>query len=683
MLWVHTKSLPQRTLASLSHQHSLATLAVVTGYLFVAPVAVATDEFAHENKLTRSTPQKEATAVSLDIHALEQLRVDAIARLPQYHNQSVASTLIHLTDQGQPITVRCAAFEALAKLTGIVDLGHDRDKWQQWWGEHRTLSPSHWHQRLLDNFANYAERLVQRQEWTLARLIEAQRKVYRSESAANRPNLLIQMLDDRLEGIRSLAIDIMSKELINGEPPGEKLRQTLIELLADPSPNLRHGAARLLHELNEERAATVVAQKIAAGQETAPNVFRTYLLLLTKMPRPEAAETALHLLDNPQFCGEAADLLASAAEKQMLEVPQVNAALKKVRALITGDRLPEPQFVTLLGVIGSDAEWKRIEGWLDNPDTRIREAAAEAWARSDRLLEPLAVRAGDSIIQPIVIEAAIRRGNQRQTLMALIDHKPRQQQPAKAWQEALIQMVRRIAVHSPHSAVDAQTKLVELNESLTIQDMLLTAAIGVIATRNDLPQLAAHRSILVELLLRRATIRSGKTDPQAAIEDYKHIAMLTPLDDEHQHRYIRGLMAARLDSNYIEGAIELAEQILKADQPLPTSASIGRVGSMFLDAAEKALDAGQTDQTDQILRSLAPLLGDKIPANLIKRYNDLEARRKLIELSTQDNDKTGKSSNTVLSTHNLAHREQLDPIQLAQKSSSDFLTSLVYTLFAN
>ena len=669
MLWVPAEYLDQRSIASLFRLRGLATLAIMTGYLFFAPVVVATDAFTDEDKFTRPTPQEEAMAVALDIHALEQLRVDAIAWLPQYHDQPVVDTLIQLTDQGQPIKVRYAAFEALAKLTGIVDLGHDRDKWQQWWSDHRDLPQAHWHQRLLENIASYAERLAQRQEWTQARLIEAQRKVYRSESAADRPNLLIQMLDDRLEGIRSLAIDIMSKELVDGEPPGEELRQTLIELLADPSPNLRRGAARLLHELNDQRAATVVAQKMAAGQETEPNVLRAYLLLLAKMPRPEAAEAALHLLDNPQFCGEAAGLLASTAEKKMLEVPQVNDALKKVRALLTDDRLPKPQFVTLLGAIGNDTDWKRIEVWLDSPDTRIREAAAEIWARSDRLLQPLVVRAGDSIIQPIVIEAAIRRGNQRQTLMVLIDHKPQQQQPAEAWQEALIQMVRRIAAHSPHSAVDAQQKLVELNESLSTQDMLLTAAIDVIAPHNDLPGIAAHRSILVELLLRRATIRSGEANPQAAIEDYKHVAMLTPLDDEHQHRYIRGLMAARLDGNYIEGAIELAEQILKADQSLPASANIGRIGSMFLDAAEKALDAGQADQTDQILRGLSPLLGDKTPSDLIKRRNDLEARRKLIDLPTQGNAGTEQSSDTTLSAHDLAHRGQLDPIQLAAEVS--------------
>src|SRR5699024_1342539 len=100
---------------------------------------------------------------------------------------------------------------------------------------------------------------------------------------------------------------------------------------------------------------------------------------------------------------------------------------------------------SLLARVGDDQDWQRIADWLDSPDAALKRAAATAWAASGRSLQVLADRAVDPIIEPIVIAAALRTGDDPWTLRSLVQHRPEQPQAAEAWEEALVAMSERVA----------------------------------------------------------------------------------------------------------------------------------------------------------------------------------------------------------------------------------------------
>ena len=112
---------------------------------------------------------------------------------------------------------------------------------------------------------------------------------------------------------------------------------------------------------------------------------------------------------------------------------RAEAALELVRQDLEAGQRPTPAVVRLLGRIGRNPEWERIEQWIDDSDPVIKQAAAQAWAdAADRSLAVLAGRAGDPIVQPIVIRAATDRGQDPQTLRKLAQNPPRQRQVCRS-----------------------------------------------------------------------------------------------------------------------------------------------------------------------------------------------------------------------------------------------------------
>lgn len=577
--------------------------------------------------LPSPSPEQEAAAVAADPYALVELRVAAIGRLPDHRTQRIAAVLIRLTDEDQPATVRAAAFDALARLSGVLDLGDDVVKWRQWWARHRDLAEHEWQMRLIDHFARRALELREQQQWMQDKLVEVQRQLYRAMPPADRPEALVAMLGDRLEATRNLAMDLMGQRLVEPEQVGPELRQALMARLDDPSPPIRRRATLLLRDLSDEAAADAVARRLVIGAEQDRSVLRAYLLLLARIPRRPAVDEALRFLGDPELRDGAAAVLAAAADDHMLNDEQASVALKMVRQQLRGDRLPRPQVVALLGRIGDDRDWRRIAGWLDSDNDAVRESAAQTWARSSRSLQPLAERAGDPVIQPIVIVAATQRGNRGDTLLALIEHKPAQQQAAESWQRAVVAMAARVP---PTAAIVAQRKLAQRDEPLALRDQLLTATIDAIAPGGGAARVHAHSKILADLLLTRAAVRFDDGDPQAALDDYKRLATLPTLEPDQQQRYHHDLLRARLEVGAIDEAFALAEQVLKADDRPPQSSDTARqIAALFLHAADRSLAAGQLKQTRQVLKGLDVLFNGALPNELADQVTDLQTRLNL------------------------------------------------------
>ena len=322
-------------------------------------VAAAADHSKHRRAI------RDLAEIAVDQSVDVNRRQEAIRALGHHRSRGVAKILIGLTADAEAEPVRQAAYDALATLSGISNFGSNRTMWKQWWNQQHDLSSEHWLGELLRNFEHSSDTFSQRNQLLLSRLTEAKRQLYRAQlqlhqqaqsdpqdPTQQQPNqdaqsfhqtLLGPMLEDELAPIRSLALELSSQRLIDGQPIGPKLRPAVRQCLNDPSPEVRQRATRLLHDLVDEEAARLVADRLLVGDEYDLEVLDASLSMMARLPQPQFVNRALDLLAHPQLSSQAAGVIASSADAGLLNAHQKADAVERVRNQLRGDVLPDPR----------------------------------------------------------------------------------------------------------------------------------------------------------------------------------------------------------------------------------------------------------------------------------------------------------------------------------------------------
>lgn len=581
--------------------------------------------------------------LALDRSAKSTARSGAVLTLGYHRSREVAGVLVGLLATDHPSAVRQAAYDALSQLTGIE--GYDKAQWEQWWAENRKLSNRRWQESLIKSLTRQNTRFSGQTRHIQERLTDVQRQFYRATPQADRPALLLTMLNDPLDVIRRLAIDLCVQRLIDRQPITSPLREALLARLDDRSPIVRERATLLLRDLADEAAADAVAGRLASAKESHPAVLRAYLLMMTRLPRAEAVDGALQRLADPHLGGESAGVLAACADAGLLNAQQTAQAAERVRRRLDADPSPQPNFVALLGRVGSDEDWDRIAKWIGSDDAAVKRTAAQAWADSRRPLQILLEYAGDPVIGQTVIAAARRRGFQPETLMALIEHKPSEQgQVIQAWQAAVVAVAGRL---SPSVVLEAHERLVGQGESLKLQDEFLSAAVDRWAPNNSFNGVghsgagpdngqnqqgtatndhAQNLPKIIDLVLLRAGVRLGMNDPGRALADYQRLDTVVGLMDvSQQDRYQLGVLGARLAGGEIEQAFEWARWCLDSRPATEdTAARAEKITELFLALARRGIETGQTPQAAAVLTGLRQLLGPSILEATRLQIDELE-----------------------------------------------------------
>ena len=437
--------------------------------------------------------------------------------------------------------------------------------------------------------------------------------LYRLAQPVDKPRVLTDLLGDELLALRGLGIGLSEQRLSAGESFDEPLRRALRGNLTDSTPDLRRRAAVLLRDLSDADAADRVAARLAAGEEHVTEVLRADLMLLTRLPRRAAVPTLLPLLEDPALQNEAAAAVAAAARDNLLDPRQAELVREQVGPRLRGlGGGIQPAFVTLAGRLGGDAEMEVVGDLLDHPDPAVRRAAAQAWADSDRSLAPLAARAGDPIVQPIVITAALERGRNAATFQALIAQPPEGDRARQAWEQALVAMAARVR---PDVVGASALTLAERGGQATLREALLTSAIN-----------AAPAEPPVDLLLQRAETRLDHQRARLAIADFETLQTRDlELDPAQLERVHRGLIRGALLTDQIGKAFSRARTLFgspdgtfvqaDADDPL-----IG----VFIDTADEHARAGRKPLARQVLDGLRLLLGDRIRPGVAARIVGVE-----------------------------------------------------------
>ncbi|MEM9915100.1 MAG: hypothetical protein AAF911_09070 [Planctomycetota bacterium] len=546
-----------------------------------------------------------ATAMSSTLPTRERGR--AIAALGEQRQQATAGLLVGLTELTEPADVQTAAYAALATLAGIERFGEDRQAWSDWWADARRLDAVSWNQQLVDNFVRQLAIGQATDQQLTEKLREAERALYQASSGEDQPRVLAYMLNSPLVETRLTALVLAQTRMVQGAGFDEPLREALRGLLDDEdSAEVRWVSAEILRDLADQPAADLVAQRLIANEEHVNRVRSAYLQLLTRLPRKEVTNTAYDLLEEPGLRSDASATLAAISRAQMLTPKRAEAVLVRLRGYLTDGQRPTPAMIRLLGRIGENADWQRIEGWIDDPDEVIRQAAAQAWADSEtRSLAILAERADDPIIQPIVLRAAAERGQDPETLRKLAANPPSQPQVVPVWERALIAMAGQVPLRD--ALVTAQRLATDRKDNALVE-RFLTAALD-----RGRPEGLALASYL-ELRLERAENRLAMGEPDLALTDFEYLLEngLPDMPDPQRQRLYRGLIPAYLQANRIEPAFAAARAFF-ADPANPggidPAATDDPLMGHFIRAGHRAADLGRRETAQQISDGLRLLLG--------------------------------------------------------------------------
>ncbi|MEM9418964.1 MAG: hypothetical protein AAGA25_07950 [Planctomycetota bacterium] len=534
-------------------------------------------------------------------------RSRAIAAMGEQRDQATAGVLIDLTRLTEPVGVQGSAYNALASLTAIDSFGEDRQEWGLWWDEARKLDALSWQEQLVDNFARKLAAGRATDQQLAEKLREAERALYQASSAEDQSRVLTYMLGSPLTATKLLALDLAQTRMVRGVAFDEPLRVALRGLLDDESSaEVRWTSAEVLRDLADEPSADIVAQRLIDNEEHVNRVRSAYLQLLARMPRKNVTNTAYDLLEEPGLRSDASAALASISMAQMLTPKRAEAVLQRVRGYLNEGQRPTPSLIRLLGRVGENEDWKMIEGWIDDNDEVIRQAAAQAWANSEtRSLAILAERVEDPIIQPIVLRAASERGQDPETLRKLAANPPSQPQVLPVWERALVAMAAQVP---RRDALLTAQRLSTDHKDLALVERFLIAAID-----QGIPEGPALATYL-ELRMARAENRLAMGEADLAVIDFEYLLEngLPQMTDPQRDQLYRGLIPAYLQADRIDDAFTAARAFF-ADPANPAgidpAATDDPLMGHFISAGHRAADRARIETAKQIGDGLRLLLG--------------------------------------------------------------------------
>jgi len=567
----------------------------------------------------------------------------AIMALGNVRSQASAKALIEVLQSSEDEATRGLAAASLSRLSGIDGNGSAPARWAAWWALVEPMTPAQWQAHLLENFTRRAQSLTNERVVLQDRLMTALRQRYRAITREEREPVLVSMLADPLDPVRELALDLI-RELINTERVGPELSKALMTRLNDNKTAIRAGAALILRDLKIDEAADVVAKRLADDLEDDKSVLRAYLLVMTRQPRLAAMGPAIGLLSDIDVRAEAAGTILAGFDNQppLIGSEQSQRIAALLRTTFATDTTVEPRFIELLGRVGNREDFQRIKGWLDHSSDAIREAAARAWVATNLTLEPLAVRAGDPVIQIIVIPAATLRGAASETMLALLQHRPENDQIEAAWGRALIAMAARV---NPDAVVRADRMLAAHSELTELRMQILSAAIDKLLVRvgtldiNDFTD--SDRQIftlqLMDLLLSRSEARMVSSDSKAALTDLGRVtALKIDLSPQQQHRYTLTTIQAHIAAGELDDAFIKAGKYISANQSNDDNETLrSKIIDSLLTTADQCVSAKQHDRAGQLVSRLRARLPRPVEFNLETRMSAIELRIKLATETSQ------------------------------------------------
>ncbi|MEM9066044.1 MAG: hypothetical protein AAGB51_11195 [Planctomycetota bacterium] len=274
-------------------------------------------------------------------------------------------------------TLAGAAYEALALLSGRPELARDAEAWAEWLGEARAWPAERWEEIRIERALAAASREWSRAEQAERLAAEASRRLFVASEPARRPELLAELLASPLPRVRTLGLDLASRELAEARPIGDGAAAIAIRSLDAADPAIRVRFASLLDASGRDDAIAALRTRLEV--ETEPTVADAVLRAAARRPDASTAGPSL-------IWFERADVTLPAAAVSVLAHGRAGllgeADLERVRATLATKGFGALTTETVaLTVFSADGAWlASVEPMLIHPEADIANAAARAIA---------------------------------------------------------------------------------------------------------------------------------------------------------------------------------------------------------------------------------------------------------------------------------------------------------------
>ena len=282
-------------------------------------------------------------------------RARVVLALGRVFEPTAADLLVGLL-RNDRASLRAAAAEALAELTGIRDLGQDPVRWAQWRNNANAgLNPDRWRADLLQTRADNLERLRRRHEALLDALDDRMFQQYQAAAREQKgSDVLLSFLDSTQPDERAIAARMVTMAFRAQEPVTERVRERLVALVGDSDPTVRFDVARTLTNLNHRPA--LAAELTQLAQEREERVKVALVEALGRVEDPAAApQLAAMLTDpSPRVVAAAANALSRVArDPQRIDKDLVARALDVLRRITLNRNSPAELRVAALDALAA------------------------------------------------------------------------------------------------------------------------------------------------------------------------------------------------------------------------------------------------------------------------------------------------------------------------------------------
>ncbi|MCC6661094.1 MAG: hypothetical protein IT437_09440 [Phycisphaerales bacterium] len=326
------------------------------------------------------TPRAELFAAVRDFVQIapDDRIVAGLSALGSFRTPEAVETLLAATTPQRPSAVRAAAFRALGRLTGRDDLAEDRAGWLSWYEDTRGLDRAEWNAVIVAGLARRSDRLAAEQARAGSRLTDAFRRLYLVVSGStteDRPALLVSLLLDDRDELRSLGFELVTRELSAGGAVDPTVGAAVIRLLGHGSATVRAQAAALVSQMAPAGAGEAVAAALSAEKD--PVAAAALLTAAARWPTPHLSGPAIRWATNgPETRAGAVQLLLALARAEMVTADEVAPVC---RLLMATDPLElTPPELRLLAAMGGQGGREHVAAALKGAGPGRRLAAAEA-----------------------------------------------------------------------------------------------------------------------------------------------------------------------------------------------------------------------------------------------------------------------------------------------------------------
>jgi HEAT repeat protein len=284
-----------------------AAAMALAGYKYNGQVLKALGDFAHLSPVGVEGQQREASRVAV---------LNALGTLP---DKRAAAILIDLLRSDlESSTIHNAAADALATLSSQNTLGHDADRWVQWWNQASQQTDFDFRTAMLTARAAHADLADRREQSLSSRLHGVLNEQYLSTARDQKAGLMARYLSDDNPTVRAFGAELVVEEARNANPPTSATRDQLRAMIGDSDATVRTEVAVTLRAINDQDALDALCVQLSQESDTEAKIAQ--ISALGTFGRPRAATTLLPLTEN------SSDLIAIAAVRAL---GQIAPALKQ------------------------------------------------------------------------------------------------------------------------------------------------------------------------------------------------------------------------------------------------------------------------------------------------------------------------------------------------------------------